>query len=141
MLRLDDLYLDSFEIKDVKTLHGDHLSRAIGKPGEVTHKFSFLISNCFVPLGRIAGQDGKTKFTIENASRTRIVLADTYVPVLSTLGHSLMFRVSSKIHILGSFQNIKVARDAIVSLILGSPPGKVYAGLRTVSSRMKQRAF
>lgn len=32
--------------------------------------------------GRIAGQDGKTKFTIENASRTRIVLADTYGSIL-----------------------------------------------------------
>jgi len=44
-----------------------------------------------------------------------------------------------KIHILGGFQNIHVARTAVVSLILGSPPGKVYQNLRTVASRMKER--
>merc|ERR1711939_792035 len=60
-------------------------------------------------------------FQIQDVSRTRIVLAD------------------SKIHLLGGFKNIQIAKTAVVSLILGSPPGKVYGNLRTVAARMKER--
>ena len=98
VLRMEDIFIDSFEVKDVRAnLAGDNLSRCIG---------------------RISGSHGKTRFTIENVTRTRIVLADTHI------------------YIMGTTQNSRVARDAICDLIRGSPAAKVYNRIRAVMTRV-----
>lgn len=102
LIRMDDIYLESFDIRDVKFFNkkSDHWMRAVG---------------------RIAGQYGKIKYSIENSTNTRIVI------------------FGFKVHILGSYTSIRLARNAISRLVMGSAPGNVYANLRVVSNRMKNR--
>ena len=98
LLRMDDIYLETFEVKDVRAnLQGDNLSRCIG---------------------RMSGSHGKTRYTIENVTRTRIVIADTHISIM------------------GTTQNTRVARDAICDLIRGSPAAKVYNRIRAVMNRV-----
>ena len=118
LLQVDDLYIHSFDITDgspflifcflltfssfvlVKSLQGDHLSRGIG---------------------RIVGKDGSMKYAIENSTKTRVVIADRCTPYLSyfcSLFYFFLIRFR-KIHILGTYANINIAKDAICSLIIG----------------------
>uniref|UniRef100_A0A7S4N3R7 Pre-rRNA-processing protein PNO1 n=1 Tax=Paramoeba aestuarina TaxID=180227 RepID=A0A7S4N3R7_9EUKA len=99
LIRLDDIYLDGFEVKDVKTLKGDNLSRCIG---------------------RMSGSHGKTKFSLENITRTRIVIADTHL------------------HLMGQVQNIRIAKTALVDLIRGSPATKVISKSRRLMTRINE---
>jgi RNA-binding protein PNO1 len=97
LVRIDELYVETFKITDIKMLKGDHLARAIG---------------------RVAGTGGKNKHTIENATRTRIVMADQTLSVL------------------GSFQNVKTARRTICAQVMGTPNSKIHGTLKGIADRM-----
>lgn len=72
-------------------------------------------------VGRIVGKDGKTKFAIESVSKAKIVIKD------------------SKVHILGSRENVDVAKDSICRLIMGSEPSKIHNRLRSISAKLKEK--
>ncbi|KAI5190614.1 RNA-binding protein PNO1 [Nematocida sp. AWRm77] len=72
-------------------------------------------------IGRIAGRKGKIKANLENISQTRIVVEDKHI------------------RILGSAENIALARTAISKLIMGSQPSKVCTDLRMVSKKVQER--
>ncbi|KER22510.1 hypothetical protein T265_09429 [Opisthorchis viverrini] len=98
VVRIDGIYVESFHIMDVKqTLKGDHMARAIG---------------------RICGAKGRIRMCVENATRTRIVVADEVI------------------HILGTNERIAVARRAICDLILGAPPNKIFGKISTHAARL-----
>jgi RNA-binding protein PNO1 len=99
LLRREDIVIEHFDIEEVKNLKEQHLARAIG---------------------RLAGTGGKVKFMIENATRTRITIAD------------------HRIYVMGAMRSVRIARDACVDLVLGAPPAKVHAKLRTLASRLSR---
>jgi len=69
LVRLEDIFLEQFDVTDIKLLEGDNLSRAVG---------------------RIAGKGGQIKYAIENATRTRIALSDTKVSILGSVNSARM---------------------------------------------------
>lgn len=70
-------------------------------------------------ISRILGKDGKTKFAIENSTSIRLVVA------------------GQRIHIIGGFKEIRMAREASVSLILGKQPGMVYKNLQVMARKVR----
>lgn len=96
LIRLDELFLETFDVTDGKraptlgttegTVFAENQSELKLDVQSLCCVFHFLFALAVKPLkgdhlsraiGRIAGKGGKTKFTIENVTKTRIVLADT----------------------------------------------------------------
>lgn len=72
-------------------------------------------------IGRIIGREGKTKSAIEEFSRSKVVVKD------------------QRIHLLGTVENTRIAKDAVCRLIMGSQPGSVFNRLRIINSRLKEK--
>lgn len=72
-------------------------------------------------VGRIAGKGGQIKYAIENATRTRIALND------------------QRVHLIGTVNNIKMAKRVICDLVMGTPASKVHAKLRKFQAWEKRQ--
>jgi len=97
LVRCSNIYVDTFDVKDVRqTLKSDHVGRAVG---------------------RMAGHNGKTRYMLENATKTRIIIADT------------------RVHILGAYENVRICKRSLCALILGSPIGKVTGNLKALKEK------
>jgi RNA-binding protein PNO1 len=76
---------------------------------------------------------------VSKLGRTRTVVFDTSRLTYFVATKTRVVLAGSRVHILGAFENIGMARESIVSLVLGAQPGKVYNNLRIMAGRMKER--
>lgn len=100
IMKFKDVFTDTFELHEIRKMKNSHLSRAIG---------------------RIIGRGGRTKESIENFSKCRIVLHD------------------QRVHLLGCHENIKIAKDGIGRLVQGSEPTSIFNRLRIISNKIKDK--
>lgn len=69
--------------------------------------------------GRIIGENGKSKRNIEELTKTHIVIDDT----------------NNIVVIMGNYENVMLARDAIIKLIKGAEHGSVYRFIKRKAIR------